>query len=286
MRSRTTLAAIACALLLGACGQRQSESAVLAAYLKQVNKVESAMATPLQTVSKAGADFSQVERQGGSLTGLVYGSEEQQLVGAWSHLRTLRGRLAALKAPPRAAHLRSLLLQIADGQAQMTREVAQLIAFLPRYNAALQPLGPATRRLESALLAPAATTAAPGPGYASKAAALRRYQAEVDGALRRLRGLIPPAVSRPDYRGEMAALIGMSAGAGRLATALASGQTASVPVLLRQFDQAATSNQAVAAQKAEIAAVRAYDAAGTRLANLVRAADRERYRLAQLSPGA
>ena len=68
-----------------------------------------------------------------------------------SQIESLRARLAEITAPPAAEQLRALLLQLIDGEASMTRELAQLVAFLPQYNAALASLGPAIRRLELAL---------------------------------------------------------------------------------------------------------------------------------------
>jgi hypothetical protein len=151
MRVRMTLASLALGLLLAACGHSASQRADIASYLKRVNKMEAALAAPLTTVMKAGQQFQQTQRAGGSLTNLVYESQEQQLMSAWSQITRIRGRLAAIRAPVPAAHLRALLLQIIDGQARQTRQVAELVAFLPRYNAALTALGPATGRLRAAL---------------------------------------------------------------------------------------------------------------------------------------
>jgi hypothetical protein len=72
----------------------------------------------------------------------------------------------------------------------------------------------------------------------------------------------------------------MSTSAGRLADALAGGAPTNVAPLLVAFDRAATSNQTVAVQRAEIAAVRAYDAQSVKLETLSRQIERERLRLA------
>jgi hypothetical protein len=282
MRARMTLASLALGLLLAACGQSASQRADIASYLKRVNKMEAALAAPLTAVMKAGQQFQQTEHAGGSLTNLVYESQEQQLTSAWSQIRIIRGRLAAIRAPAPAAHLRALLLQIIDGQARQTREVAELVAFLPRYNAALAALGPVSGRLRSALSQPAAYgTAAVAALDAAKATALRQFKAQVDGILQRLAGLRPPAVSKPDYDSQIASLRGMSASAGRLASALGGGGAANVQQLLTQFDRAATSGQSIAAQKARIAAARTYDGESAKLASLARAAELERLRLAR-----
>ncbi len=281
MWTRRGLIALILGVLLAGCGQHQSPRAAVAAYLKKVNKIEARMAKPLSRVTTTGTQFSQEQRSGGSLTGLLPVFQRQALLGAWSQIEVLRARLAGLKTPAPAVHLRSLLLEVIDGEAKLTRELAQLVVFLPRYNNDLRPLGPATRRLEAALSRQTAVgSAAVTAVYASKSAALRQFQSALNAVLAKLRRLQPPPVSKPDYAGQVRALKGMSATAGQLAVALQGGPAGSVQPLLAKFDRAATSNQTIAAQKARIAAVRAYDGESTRLAKLAQAAELERLRLA------
>jgi hypothetical protein len=65
-----------------------------------------------------------------------------------------------------------------------------------------------------------------------------------------------------------------------LAGALTGGPHGNIRQLLVDFDKAAASTQTIAAQKAHIAAVKAYDGQTSRLATLLRAAEEERLRLA------
>lgn len=280
MRARTAIAVLALGLLLAGCGQHSTERQAVATYLTQVNKVESALARPLATVSSTGAKFAEEQRSGGTLTNLLTGSHEQALLAAWSQITALRGRLAAVKAPAPAARLRGLLLQIVDGEAALTREVARLVAFLPSFSAALQPLAPATRRLEVVLSQQGAAGSSATAVYAAKAAALQRFKHAVDAVVTKLHGLRPPAVSRPQYENELASLRGMSVSAGRLAAALAASPQGNIQQPLAAFDHAAALNQTISAQKAQIAAVRAYDGQSTRLQQLSQAAEEERLRLA------
>jgi hypothetical protein len=208
-------------------------------------------------------------------------SPEQSLRNAWTQIYALRARPAALSTPPAAQHLRTLLLKLTDEQAAMTRELADLVDFLPRFSLALGWLGPATRRLEVALSQRSASgAAAVAAVFAAKAAALRQFQASVNGTLAKLRRLRPPAVSKPTDDAQVASLKGMGSSAGALATALAAGGSASVQPLLLQFDRAATSTQSVGVQKAEIAAARAYDRRSATLTQLSQAVTEERLRLA------
>jgi hypothetical protein len=277
MWTRRGLIVLALGGLLAGCGQQQSQRAAVADYLKHVDRIEKQLATPLSKVTTTGSQFAQEQRSGGSLTGLLPASQAQTLFSAWSQIELLRSHLAALRAPPPAAHLRSLLLEVVDGQAKLTRELAKLVVFLPGYARALRPLAPAMRRLEDALSGQTATGSA---ALAGKAAALHQFQASLDRILGQLRRLQPPAVSRPDYNGQLAALKGMRTTAGELATALQGGSQTDLSQLLTKFDRAATSTETIAAQKARIAAARAYDGESSRLAQLSQDAEAERLRLA------
>jgi hypothetical protein len=230
-----------------------------------------------QTVSK----FAQLQHSGGSLTNLVYASEEQQLLKAESRIRFAGHRLRAIRAPRPASTLQHLLLQINTGQAQLTHELAQLVTFIPRFTAALHPLRPATTRLQAVL----GQQSAPGGSavaaiYANKAAALRRFQRGVEAILRQLRQLVPPPVQRAEYNTQVASLKGMSDTAGQLAASLGRGSQGNIAPLLLRFQRAATLNQTLASQAARIADVRAYDAEIVRLSRLSQAAEQERFRLA------
>jgi hypothetical protein len=176
--------------------------------------------------------------------------------------------------------MRALLLQLMDGEAAMTRELAQLVAFLPQYNAALASLGPAIRRLELALSRRSASGAAAVRAvYLDKAAALRRFQGKTGAVVHELRRLRPPAVSQPGYAAQLASVRGMGVSAGRLAAALASGTLSNVRTLLVQFDRAAARSSTVAVQKAEIAAVRSFDSHSAALNDLSQKVALERLRL-------
>ena len=290
-RRRSALAVVLVALLAGGCGQQQSsQRPAVARYVKQVNTIEAALAAPLASVASAGNTFSQEQRSSaGSLASgkqqspgiLTLGpSPEQTLQKAWNEIRALRTRLAAITTPPAAEHLRLLVLELIDDQAAMTRQVAELVAFLPRYTAALRSLGPATKQLETVLSQRSAYgAAAVSAVFSSKAAALRRFQATTSAMLVQLRRLRPPAVSKPGYKAQLVALQGMGTSAGQLAAALASGATSNVGTVLAQFGRAAATTNTLAVQKAEIAAARAYDARVSALDVLSQKVALERLRL-------
>ena len=271
-------------LLVAGCGGQQSRSQrpAVAQYIKQDGQIEAQLATPLAAVTQAGAEFAseQPGRHAASGGGLG-NSEEYALQHAWAQIESLRRRLAAVPAPTPAARLRMMLLELTDLEASSTREVARLLLFVPQFTAALRPLGPATQRLELTLSQRSAYgSAAVAAAYASKANALRRFQRAVDAIRGRMEQLHPPRVSQSGYRAQLAALAGMSASAGKLATALAGGAQGNIQQLLTDFDRSALSTQSTAVQKAQIASIRAYDSQSEKVAELSTQIDRERQRLA------
>lgn len=280
MLMRLTLVAVALVVLLSGCGHSSSQRSAVAAYLTHVNKIEAQLAEPLANVTATDNEFARAQGPGGSSTSLTYASENQKLNRAWSQIVGLRGRLASLETPVSATRLRALLLHVIDLQAGLTREMAKLVLFLPQFNVARQPLAGSTKRLEVALSRQTVGPSGVAAVYAAKAAALRQFKSEADSILTRLRKLQPPAVAKPEYEDQIAALDGMSSSAGQLAGALTHGPTGNLQQLLAQFDRAATLNQTIGAQKARISAIRAYDGQSAKLTKLTQEADRERYRLA------
>lgn len=281
MGIRRGLVVLVLATLLVGCGQRHSQRAAVASYLTKVNRIEKTLSAPLSQVNQTVSKFAQSQRSGGSLTNLIYASEEQQLLAAESRIRLAGRRLRAIQAPRLATTLQRLLLEINAGQAQLTHELAQLVTFIPRFTAALRPLRPATTRLQAVLgQQSAAGVAAVSAVYARKAAALRRFQRAVEAILTQLRQLHPPAVQRAAYNSEVASLRGMSSSAGQLAVSLQGGSQGSIKPLLLRFQRAAALNQTLKAQQARIADARAYDEEIVRLGRLSQAAQQERLRLA------
>jgi hypothetical protein len=289
MRACFTLAAASLALLAGGCGGgSSSKRPSVAGYIEQINAIESQLAGPLDAVSTAGHEFAAISSGHGSQkkTAASLAAEGRSLQHALVRIRALRGQLAAVDPPPPAAHLRALLLALTDAEAARTNELAQLIAFVPRFGAALIALSPASARLRTALskTTPLGTsTAGVDAALDAKAQALRRYQGALSSVLRALAPLHPPPVSAPQYRAQIRALTRLRATAGRLASALAAHQ-ANVSSLLNAFDAAAHSDHTIAAQRAQIAAIRAYDARAARLNTQARAVELERARLAQALP--
>jgi hypothetical protein len=284
------------ALWLGGCGGTQNTPrSAVAGYLTKVNAVEKQLTAPLVTVTRTIVQFAHQSRasraakvkqrvSAGALGQFraVPSGQADALLRADVQIHGVRVRLAALPAPAPAQRLRRLLLELVDRQATLTHQMAKLVVFLPGFSQAVAPLGPALLRLERVLsVVKAQGSAAVAAVYAEKSAALRSFRAVALVILHDLRRLDPPGVSLPAYRAQVGALQGMASSAEGLAGALGSGNTTAAQPLLVQFSRAAARPASLTAQKAQIAAIRAYDAQITSLNRLGADANRERLRLSQ-----
>lgn len=243
----------AAALLLSACGGGSSSRNAVRAYLTQVGHAETALAGPLARVNSANQAFAKTPASP---------QVAVRLARSQATLARLHRRLAALHPPPQARHLHALLLELVARESQLAGEVTALARFLPRYQAALAPVAPASRALATEL----GRKSTPAAG---KAAALHDYGVALAVVEQRVRALHPPPVSAPGWRRETAMLAAVRTSGDALAAGLLDPHAKNLPQLLRAFDAASAANRTVSAQRAQIAAVRAYD---TRIAGLERVA--------------
>ena len=95
----------------------------------------------------------------------------------------------------------------------------------------------------------------------------------------RLRGLRPPPSMAPAYRTQLTTLTRVRATGAALVAALRKKQFARVAVLDRSFQTAATTSTSLASQRAQIAAVKAYNARVQAVSKLALRVDAERGRL-------
>jgi hypothetical protein len=270
------------AALTGCGSHTSSERAQVARYVSGVNRIESALSQPLATVTRVS---TKVSSRRSPLAGAGLAVSEQQLTQALGQIKAQEERLDALPAPASAMRLRTLLLNVGTEEAHLTAQLKLLVAFLPRFSTVMSPLGPALTRLERTLsVRQAPGAAAVSAVYAAKANALRRFHTTTAVIITRLSRLSPPDVSKPAYRAQLTSLRGMGASAGRLADALASGAPGNVRPLLVDFDRAALTSRTLPVQRAQIAAIRAYDAQTRRLSTLSEDVVRERLRLVRSLP--
>ena len=281
-RTRVLALAAGTSLLMAGCGSNAATPRQrLADYVSSVDSVELQLRKPLAEVTAAGSRFANL-LSSSSLGSSKARAEQRKLLTAASRAQVLRQRLAGIQAPHAAAHLREQLLDLLDSQLALTREVAEMVVFIPGYSAALTGVEPTIHRLQSALLAGSAHADAEAARRidGAHATALRRFARELEAILARVRTLQPPAVSRPGYRAQVGALVGMSRDARSLASALVHSEASRAQHALSQLELAARSDQSVRAQRAQIAAVRNYDHQVKHLEAVAGEIDDERSRLA------
>jgi len=292
---RLGLAAAALAtVLLAGCGGGSNDAAArrqaVTLYVNRVNATERQMRVPLLEMAKAYRGFSTRPAK--------LALARPRLLKAERTLRALDRRLGTADTPPDAAVLNSLLLQLVGAEVGLAHEVNQLAAFLPRFTAALRPFAPANAKLSAALtaahvtppklvrptakqvkVARAAYKSALARAAAQQAAALDAYARSASDVAARLRALDPPPAMAPALETEVATLGRIDRSAVALAAALRQGKQADVTRLNRAFAEASRSGNSLSAQRAEIAAVKAYDARVRAIGALALRVDRERARL-------
>ena len=262
----------------------------LVSYIHSVNGVQQQMAYSLTKVLAAYRAFASEKT--------IKPGTKAKLDHAEKTLEVLRKRLAALEAPPDALRLRSDVLHLVTEETEITKEVDLLARFAPPFSAALTQLHLAAAALSKALTAvktptshairgtkaqiakaQAAFAAASDQAAASEGDAVSAYDAVVARTLTRLRRLQPPPALAPALESEVSGLKATYRAGERLATTLRQKNRANVAQLGRAFTIATRTSQSIGAQRAEIAAVKAYNARVHSLGAAVTAVQHEIARL-------
>jgi hypothetical protein len=264
------VAAAAAATAINHKAGTSHERKEVSAYVDTVNAIQNAMGAPLTRVLLAYRDLA------------APGARRQKAPGelavATATLTKLDRRLSAVVAPPEAVKLRALILRLVAQEAALTKEVQQLAVFTPRFTTIVDRLRSASARFEHDLHAiPNPKAPAVTGTRSSVAAAQRVYEADVLAAaaaqaqvidtydealvmlLRRLHRLDVPAVVAPAFDAEVRSLEDVVAVGGRLSSDLRSKSRRNVADLMRAFTLASREAQTVAVQRAQIAAIRAYN---------------------------
>ena len=229
------------ALAVSGCGG--SKNASVKRYVQQVNAIASGMRLQLEQVAGANAGF----KSSADLAALA-----PKFARAERNLATFATRLSALDPPPRAKPVAATLAKLVAVERGLVAELHRFAVFLPAFRKALVPYGRAVTAFRSAArVVKTATT---------EAIVVDTYANALSQPLAALARLSPPAVLAPTYATEVLVLQKSRVTARSLAAALRAGRTAQAHALLVRLSQIAVSGGSVAAQKAQIAAVRAYDA--------------------------
>ena len=217
-------------------------------------------------------------------------------------LRRLQGRLVALPAPAPAMRLRRLLIQLMGSEVSTAHEVRQLATFSPKFAVLLKDVRTVGSELAQALAAvkppkahqlhgtkkqvheaQAQFAAAASKAAAQQADAVDVYDAKLARIERDLRKLDPAPVVRPDYRTQLQTLAASRTAGAALARELRKTDRSQVAVFSRRFTLAARLAGSTGAQKAQIAAIKAYNKRVREIGTLQGAIKLELARLQQIA---
>jgi hypothetical protein len=265
-------AALAVGLVLGAgglWGKKSTRSRAVVVYIKRVDALQQQMRLPLTKLLAAYRNFSTKGSDPG---------EQARLASAERTFRTLETRISAVPAPASTKKLRSLLVQVVRAEDGVAIELDQLARFMPGFHSAIGGVTQANAQLGRSLAASstpkshlvrgttkqiaaakAAYTAASNRAAAGQADALDVYDGALGRSLRSLRRLQSPLLMAPAYSAQIESLEATRRAGNALAAALRKPQRTDVPVLIRRFTEASRLAGSLGAQRAEIAAIEAYD---------------------------
>ena len=294
------VAAVAAAVVVtvynhGSSGSPQRSA--VSAYITRVNAIQTTMHAPLAQVMLAYRDF----------TGTGLGPAKQnvvpELAAAAATLEKLNRRLAAVPAPQEARKLRTKLLALVAAQTAVTREVEGIAAFSPAFGAELRRANRANAVLGAALRSIPVPKAhnvrgtkkqvlAAQRAYRVRAQAAANAQADVIDAydvalarvIARLTALRPPRVLAPGYEAQLRAFRATRAAGARLAKGLRSTHRGDLARLGRNFVSASRIAQTTAAQKAQIAAIKRYNARAREISLAAADVQNELVRLQRVLP--
>lgn len=251
----------------------------VAAYITQVNSIELEQQSALTATVRAYHDYVRGRVPARTLT--------PRLARAETTLVRLQHRVAAVQAPPQASQLRGLLVRLLGAEAATAHEISGLARFAPAYAlvlarakragadlsvalAAVNP--PKARRLRGTksqvARAQAVFTKQAGAAAAAQADAVDAYDLRVAAVERSLEHLVPPAVMRPAYLGQERTLRATRLAGAALAAELRKSDRSQVAAYGRRFTLATRLAGSVGAQKAQIAAVKAYNRRVNRIGSL------------------
>lgn len=267
------------------------------AYIQRVNAIQTSMHAPLARVMLAYRSFT-----GGGI-GPAKQKLVPQLAAAAATMDKLNRRLAAVPAPKEARTLRAKLLALVSAQAAVTREVASLVAFSPGFSAALRGanqanavLGaklraipvPRARRIRGSKkhvrAAQRAYRVQAQAAASAQADAIDAYVSSLARTIAELAALKPPSVLKPGYDAQLRAFRATRAAGARLSSHLRSANRGDIARLGRDFVTSSRIAQTIAVQKAQIAAIKRYNARARAINTAAAGVQSELLRLQRVLP--
>lgn len=261
-------------------------------YFDRVARAEAKLVARSKTIEAALGSFTPGTTTPGELRGLV---------SARATVREALRRVRAIDPPPEAARLHGDLVRLLALQASVANELVWSARFIPQLAATVRPLADAaaalSRDLGAAKTVPrsvAVGAGAPRPTSGGTtapvpqvdvlgvyAAAFARYRKALQPTSTTLERLVAPPELAPRLAAERRAVRRSVELSAEIEQALRRRDVPRANAGIRSFFGVATEINGIRTQKAEQAAVRAYDARLSRIGTLARQVATERQRLVQ-----
>src|SRR5436305_2447688 len=259
--TRRLAAAVAVVLLVAGCGgSDHSAQKDVSKYIDDVNSVQHGLSLPLGQVALG---YRQLAK-GSNLPAM-----QPKLAESARTIRTLERRLDSLDPPGAALRLDVVIRRLVHGEAQLAGELALLAAYVRDSAPVLTRAAAAGTTLRDSLSGKRTRSA--------QATALEAYAAPLDTAANQLARLAAPPVVAPSQRSQIQTYRLIATRSRALAKALRGGKSGAQEV--HDLQAAVASSSSTEAQKARIAAIKAFNGRTARLRRLEAEAQRERNRL-------
>jgi hypothetical protein len=241
VRAAACVAVVVAAALLSGCGGESRREAV-DDYLEQVDRAQTRLLAQKGQIDLALGRFDLGDAKVSDIAILRRAERELERTAA---------KVRALEPPREARRLHVDVLRLLDLQAGIAHDLGWAARYVPRYRAALEPLGDATARLRDDLRA-AHSARASGAAFAA-------YRTSVSSILRDLRPLDAPPPLRASLAGQRRALERSVTLSTAIEEALGRGDVSGLSEALRSLSTLSSGPQAVRTRQAEIAAAKAYN---------------------------
>ncbi len=259
--TRRLAAAIGVVLLVAGCGgSDNSNEKSVSKYIQDVNTIQHGLSLPLGQVALGYRQLA---------TGSSLEKMQPKLAKSVVTIRKLERRIDALDPPVKAIRLDALIRRLVHGEAQLAEELAQLATYVHDAAPVLTRATAAGQSLHDALSKPRTRK--------DQATALEEYATPLDAAAKDLAKLDAPPVVAPSQRTQIQSYRLIAARARALATALRSGKSGAQEV--HDLQVAVATSSSTEAQKARIAAIKAFNRRSATLRRLEADAQRERNRI-------
>ena len=257
------LVTVAVLTAAGCGGDDQSRRDAVDQYIRDINTIEARLRSPLVEVATATRSFSTRPAE--------LRRARPRLARAEQTIVRLERRIDKLDPPPDARKLHQRLVSLLAAERNLTHELRRIAIVQPQLDEATRGVAPAGKRLQAELVA--------AKNGREQAAALDRYRARLAQPIERLRAIDAPPLLEPVRTAQLTTLTRLRSRGADLAAALRKRRAREVARLVQAFQAAARTGDTVAAQRARIAAVRAYNARVAHVSRLAALVQRERDRL-------